>query len=225
MTNAIIIFSRFPRKGKVKTRLAKTTGNDFAVEFYKLCSERTFDECRKFSFDETAVYVFYSDSDELVEIKEWTHNEFVYILQTGENLGARMLHAFKTVFDSGAGKAVIIGTDIPDISYRIIMQAMQYLGEYEVVVGPAKDGGYYLLGMTNLFRFLFNDIAWGTNNVFAETINKLTGHNIKKKILTELHDIDTEESLNAWLSEKEPGDFNPIKNVIEKNYFSFKKLA
>jgi rSAM/selenodomain-associated transferase 1 len=224
MTEALIVFARLPVAGSVKTRLAKTLGEDFAVRFYRACAEHTFNECRKAASTGMDIFVFYSDEKDKELMKKWTGNDFRLLPQSGEDIGKRMFNAFKIVFDEGVNRAILIGTDVPDISSGIISKALTSLNNTELVIGPAKDGGYYLIGMKKLYGFLFENIEWGTGKVFAGTLDKINMNNLDKKIITELYDIDTEEDITKWLSAKQEDEINPVGNFI-KEYFSSGKAV
>jgi len=217
MKDAIILFARLPEKGKVKTRLASTLGDDFAYEFYKICAEHAIIECRNLSLEGISTYFFY---DELINeegLKKWAGAGFEFFHQHGKDLGERMMNAFKTVFAAGIGRAVLIGSDIPDISSLIIKQAVESLDNNSLVIGPAKDGGYYLIGMKKLHEFLFNEISWGTENVFTSTIEKIKLNNLSVCLTEELFDIDTEGKLKEWLIQNAPEPDNTIRSfVIDK---------
>ena len=195
---ALIIFARYPRKGKVKTRLAEDTGEDFAYNFYKLCSENILNEVEKLSgFDK---YLFYADEADRNKIIDWIGNDFFYVPQSTNDLGHRMLSAFETVFNRGAGSAIIIGTDVPDLNNSTIKKAEMQLQENDLVIGPACDGGYYLLGMKKPYKELFYNIEWGMGSVFQSTINNAKELNLKTHLVDKLYDIDTINDLRLWLS-------------------------
>jgi rSAM/selenodomain-associated transferase 1 len=194
---AIIIFAKHPENGKVKTRLAKTLGNDFAVEFYKVCSEYIFEMIEKLK-GEIEIYLFYSGNNFNL-LKNWINKDFNFFKQEGSHLGEKMFNAFQQSFNEGSDKVLIIGTDIPDIDEKIIQEAFEELEGNDVVVGPCPDGGYYLLGLKRPYDFLFENIEWSSETVLSKTIYKAEAANLKIKLLDELIDIDTQEDLKNWL--------------------------
>jgi hypothetical protein len=206
MTNdnkcAVIIFARYPNKGKVKTRLAKEIGEESALEFYKSCAENTFAECKKLKSEKILLYLFYSDVKDKALITKWAGSEFLFIPQTGTTLGEKMQNAFEEVFSNGVKKAVIIGTDIPDIEANLIKDSCDILNCADTVIGPAADGGYYLLGMKKAHTFLFNDIKWSTNSVFAETCNRIIINKLTFFVLPKLIDIDIKDDFIEWSAKK-----------------------
>ncbi len=196
---SLIIFARYPVGGKVKTRLAEDMGDAFAAKFYKICAEHTFAECRKLTDAGIKCFLFFSDPAEKKLIENWVGAGFEFMPQSGRNLGERMSAAFEIVFELGAEKALIIGTDLPDISAESIEEAAEGLKKTEAVIGPAADGGYYLLGVKKYDPELFIDIKWSTGAVFEQTISKLAEKKITTSLLPEMNDIDTKEDLILWL--------------------------
>ena len=186
--NLLLVFTRNPALGKVKTRLAKTIGDKTALEIYTFLLERTRDIAAKVTADKA---VYYS-----VKIREndiWDATIFQKYLQVGEDLGIRMLHAFKNGFETGYEKVLIIGSDLYDLTSETIENAFKALENNEVVIGPAEDGGYYLLGMNSLEEKVFKNKDWGT-----ETVRKNTLEDLKDKkvfLLGELNDVDVFEDI------------------------------
>lgn len=192
MSNGLIIFIKNPEIGKVKTRLAKTIGNQKALEVYQLLQERT----KKVSLGVNARrFLFYSNS--IAQNDGWIEQEFEKLLQADGNLGERMIDAFRAAFAAGMEKAIIIGSDCFDITPELIELAYQKLNNADVVIGPANDGGYYLIGMKNLDVGLFQDIEWSTESVFRDTVSKVKKAAFTYETLPTLIDIDTEDDLKA----------------------------
>lgn len=213
VNNALIIFLRFPKTGEVKTRLAKTTSSDFAVKFYKSCAENIVKNVKKIPCINR--FVFYSNGKEKDKITKWLGSKLYYSPQQGSDLGTRMKNAFQKVFSTGAQKIIIIGTDIPDLSNDIINNAFNLLESNDVVIGPSKDGGYYLLGIKKMYSQLFEKIEYSTDKVFSETLSRIKESNLSYQLLPELQDIDTEEDLIRWLNES---NHNDIKKEIKLAY-------
>jgi hypothetical protein len=186
--NLLLIFTRNPELGKAKTRLAKTVGDEAALEIYKFLLERTRDVSSEVSSDKA---VYYS-----VKIREndiWDENTYQKHQQVGEDLGIRMQNAFKNGFKAGYKKVMIIGSDLYDLSSENIEKGFQELDTNDVVIGPAEDGGYYLLGMTSLQENIFINKEWGTETVRKDTLEDLK--NKKVFLLKELNDIDIFEDI------------------------------
>ena len=186
--NLLLIFTRNPELGKAKTRLAKTVGDETALEIYKFLLERTRNISSKVNADKA---VYYS-----VKIREkdiWESSIYQKHQQVGEDLGIRMKNAFKNGFDAGYDKVMIIGSDLYDLSSQNIEKAFLELDKNDVVIGPAEDGGYYLLGMNSLQEKVFNNKEWGTETVRKDTLADLIGK--KVKLLEEKNDIDVYEDI------------------------------
>ena len=207
------MFVRYPEAGKVKTRLAEETDNQLACSFYKLCAENTFSEIGSLTnFDK---YIFYTDEKDRSKIVGWTENKFFYALQEGSDLGERMYNAFEYVLKHCI-KAIIIGTDIPDLSKEIIDRAGEMLEQNDIVIGPSKDGGYYLLGIKKNYKELFENIEWGSESVYNSTIRKAEMLNLGIGRLQYLQDIDNVSALNNWLSQTGNENLkNKINGLIE----------
>jgi rSAM/selenodomain-associated transferase 1 len=186
--NLLLVFTRNPELGKVKTRLAKTVGNATALKIYIFLLKRTRDIAVKVAADKA---VYYS-----VKIREndiWDASIFQKHQQVGEDLGIRMLHAFKNGFKAGYKKVIIIGSDLYDLTSETIENAIIALENNEIVIGPAEDGGYYLLGMNSLEEKIFKNKDWGTETVRKDTLEDLKDK--KVFLLGELNDVDVFEDI------------------------------
>lgn len=194
MKNALIVFVRKPELGKVKTRLAATVGNDVALDIYKELLQHTFNIVKSTPVTKFIYYVNKIEKDDL-----WNAEGFVKRLQSDNDLGSKMKDAFSEVLNEGYKKAVIIGSDCMDLTTAIIVQAFDLLETKDTVIGPAKDGGYYLLGMKNLSSFIFKDKNWSTSSVYNDTVIDMEANGISFGVLPLLNDVDTEDD---WLSSK-----------------------
>jgi len=186
--NLLLVFTRNPALGKVKTRLAKTVGNTTALEIYTFLLERTRDIAMKVAADKA---VYYS-----VKIRKndiWDATIFQKHQQVGEDLGIRMLHAFKNGFEAGYEKVLIIGSDLYDLTADTIANAFLALDKNDLVIGPAEDGGYYLLGMNSLEEKVFKNKDWGTATVRKDTLEDLKDK--KVFLLAPLNDVDIFEDI------------------------------
>jgi rSAM/selenodomain-associated transferase 1 len=209
----LIIFIRFPHPGKVKTRLASSIGNDKAARLYRLCTENVFKETRKLS-SKILRYIFYADKDDEDNVIKWAGPVFHFMPQVEEDLGTRIEAAFDYVFRQRARKAVIVASDVPDLSAEIIGNAISALIDNDVVIGPTSDGGYYLLGMNRLHSDLFHGITWSTTKVYDETLSQVEYLGLKVQCLRELDDIDTEEDLHRWL-DASVKEGNPVRRAMQ----------
>ena len=186
--NLLIIFTRNPELGKVKTRLAKSIGDKNALTIYKTLLDRTEKTTRNLNCDKA---VYYS-----VKIRKndiWDASIYQKHRQHGDDLGIRMLNAFSESFNNNYDKVAIIGSDLFDLKSNHINDAFKALDNNDIVIGPAHDGGYYLLGMKSLYSQVFKNKNWGTSTVFKETKNDLKNENIY--LLETLNDIDVYDDL------------------------------
>jgi len=189
--NLIIVFTRNPELGKVKSRLAKSIGETSALEVYIKLLEHTESVLRNLDCDKA---VYYS-----VKIREndiWNFKKYQKHQQKGEDLGERMHNAFKNGFKKGYEKIIIVGSDLYDLNTKIIEKAFKVLDNNDNVIGPAKDGGYYLLGMKTLHPSVFKIENWGTETVYKQTISKLNNNSVY--VLETLNDIDYVEDLKPY---------------------------
>ncbi len=194
MKDALIVFVRKPELGKVKTRIAATAGNEKALDIYKELLQHTFDITR---ISGAVKFIYYVDDIEKDDI--WNAPGFVKRLQSDNDLGDRMTTAFREVLQEGFSKVLIIGSDCLELTPAIIQQAFASLETAEIVIGPALDGGYYLLGMRKLYSFIFHNKNWSTDSVFKDSVRDMERNGISFAVLPLLNDIDTEED---WLTSK-----------------------
>ena len=190
MKELLIVFAKNLIKGKVKTRLAFGIGDDGALKVYQELLRHTFTISRSLPCRKVIYYSDFIPSD-----SQWKTAGFLEAIQNGDDLGSRMMNAFKTAFAEGFKKVVIIGTDCIELTTAGIQIAFQRLDEKDVVIGPAQDGGYYLLGVKQLHPNLFLNKSWSTAQVFNETLNDCRKQNLSCSVLEELSDIDTPEDL------------------------------
>ncbi|MFO7796624.1 MAG: TIGR04282 family arsenosugar biosynthesis glycosyltransferase [Promethearchaeati archaeon] len=186
---ALIILIKNPRKGEVKTRLAKKIGDEKALEVYlellKHVKEITVNlDCNK--------YVFYSSY--INEHDEWNSHNYDKFLQTGIDLGERMKNAFKETLEKN-DKALLIVSDCYELNSEIINTAFEKLEEYDVVIGPDVDGGYYAIGMKEYHPELFDNKKWSTETVCSDTLEDSKKLGLNYYTLKKLSDIDNYEDL------------------------------
>lgn len=186
--NALIIFTKNPVLGKCKTRLAKTIGDEKALNIYCFLLQHTVNVT---SFVEEVKYVFYSES--IQEDDVWDHSFYRKKIQRGANLGERMENAFTELFEFGHKNIVIIGSDIFDLTLQDLEIAFATLVNHDFVIGPAQDGGYYLLGMKEMYATVFKNKKWGSDSVLKDTLKDLQGKTIFKLPLR--NDVDVVEDI------------------------------
>lgn len=184
MTDVLImVFTRNPELGKVKTRLAKSIGDTSALRIYNFLLQHTEGVLQKIDCDKA---IYYSENIKHNDL--WDDHRYQKHLQSGNNLGERMSNAFKTNFEANYSKVIIVGSDLYDLDKKHITKAIEKLDQNDIVIGPAADGGYYLLGMTRFHETIFKNKKWGTASVFQDTINDLQNESVF--LLSELNDID-----------------------------------
>lgn len=190
MKEALIIFGKNPETGKVKTRLAATIGDKAALAVYQRLLFHTAAVTGDLPMDK---FIFYSEK--IMHKDIWKKERFIKQTQRGKDLGERMKNAFEDLFEKGYRKIVIIGTDCPELTAGIITNAFTCLDTRDVVIGPAADGGYYLLGMTQLHSSLFQNMLWSTSTVLKGTTSRCHTLNLNYDLLPILNDIDNEKDL------------------------------
>ncbi|MEG3845799.1 TIGR04282 family arsenosugar biosynthesis glycosyltransferase [Microcoleus sp. herbarium19] len=195
ISEKLIVFTRYPEPGKTKTRLIPVLGSVGAANLHRLIAGRTI--ARALSLQNSrplSVEIHYTGGSQQ-QMQDWLGTDLIYQNQIDGDLGARMTAAFQMSFDSGADKAVIIGTDCPDLKAEIAAQAFDELSDRDLVLGPAKDGGYYSIGLRRSIPELFDGINWGTSEVFASTRAIAQNLNLNIAVLPILADIDRPEDL------------------------------
>ena len=195
----LLLFVRAPELGKVKTRLAEAVGPEVALEIYIHLLQHTRQVTEKLDTDR-AVYF----ADDKVDDGMWPKDIYQHHLQTPGDLGQKMQAAFEEAFAAGYTSVLIIGSDCKQLTQEIIEEAFNALQTHEVVIGPALDGGYYLLGMHKLYPELFQNKVWSTSTVFAETLYDVERLHLSHKLLPELSDVDHIEDVDFdWLADAE----------------------
>lgn len=187
---ALIVFVRKPVLGRVKTRLAATVGDAAALRVYEYLLQHTYQLTLQL---ECPVYVFYAD--EVDESDIWQGTRYVKRQQQGGDLGQRMAYAFDAVLAAGHTQVVIIGSDCLQLTAVHINTAFRQLEHCDAVLGPATDGGYYLLGLGQFIPSIFEGIAWSSPTVATATLTILMGGAYSVSLLPPLGDIDEEKDL------------------------------
>jgi len=202
--NLLLVFTRNPELGKCKTRLAATIGDENALKVYKFLLSHTAELTKDVN---AAKQVWYSE--EIWEDDIWDNSLFDKRLQRGSNLGVRMANAFQEGFASGFERIIIIGSDMYDLNKADLKNAFEQLKFKDFVIGPAEDGGYYLLGMNVFKANLFQNKDWGKETVLKDSLNDL--RNEKIALLEARNDVDLYEDI------EDIEVFQPyIKNINSK---------
>ena len=182
--NLLLIFTRNPELGKVKSRLAKDIGDEKALKIYIELLLHTKKISENIPVDK---WLFYSEN--ILENDFWPSEKFNKKLQKGSDLGEKMKNAFEEGFQNGYEKIIIIGSDICDLNQSHIENAFNHLTTNSSVIGPAEDGGYYLLGLTKMIPEIFRNKNWGTETVLQNTVVNLENYS-NCHFLEILNDID-----------------------------------
>jgi rSAM/selenodomain-associated transferase 1 len=193
MRNCLIIFAKEPLPGKVKTRLRGSLSASQCLELYKLFLRDTVALARRARSD--ARFVAYESQDTAPAYLKTIAPEFTFFRQRGSDLGRRMHNAFVRVQDTRPLKTAIIGSDIPDLPVGYIDDAFEKLNRHDLVLGPSRDGGYYLVALKRPCFGLFEDVMWSTGSVLAQTLKNAGRLKIKSALLSEWYDIDEERDL------------------------------
>ena len=202
LTNLLVIFTRNPELGKVKTRLAKEVGDQPALDIYKFLLKHTVSITKNLG---VTVEVHYSEEIQYNDI--WDDAIYIKKQQIEGGLGEKMEEAFLSGFKNGYKNIIVIGSDLYDLNQEELEGAFKALETFEYVLGPAEDGGYYLLGMNTFNPNIFKNKAWGTDTVLRDTLIDLKDQQIQ--LLDERNDIDIYDDI------KEHEDFKQFLKHIK----------
>lgn len=200
----LIIFTRYPIPGKTKTRMIPSLGYEGALTLHHEMTNHTLKISQQWLNDYPnsnqnpkylAIY-YHGGNQELMQL--WLGKDHEYHQQSTGDLGEKMLSAIQESQQQNYQKIVIIGTDCPSLTPPLINQAFQQLNHKEIVLGPAQDGGYYLIGVKDTYPPLFKNIPWGTSRVFQDTINQIKQLQLSFSLLPILTDIDYPDDLWIW---------------------------
>ncbi|MCK5421851.1 MAG: TIGR04282 family arsenosugar biosynthesis glycosyltransferase [Deltaproteobacteria bacterium] len=208
----ILFFVKYPQKGQVKKRLAVELGEDVAVELYRNFAQDSLSTLERCGVQ--IVVCFYPPDSEYKFVK-WLGTYFRYLPQRGSNLGQRMKNSFIKAFHTRFNPVFLIGSDIPDLPASVIREAFLALNTDEVVIGPSFDGGYYLIGFKNdtFLPETFDEISWGTQTVFQETIAVLQSAGYKIHLLPRWGDVDTYANLKHLIDRNQNTKFRYSKTI------------
>jgi rSAM/selenodomain-associated transferase 1 len=198
MPECLIVFTRYPEPGKTKTRLIPLLGERGAASLQRQMAEHTLDQVRQLALRRPlAVEVYFTGGSHSL-MQAWLGRDLCYRHQGGGDLGTRMLSGFSQAFDNQMTEAIIIGTDCPALTCLRMAEAFAALARHDLVLGPAADGGYYLIGLRRCIPELFTGIEWGSDHVLATT--DAIAHRLGLSIynLPCLPDVDRPEDLSIW---------------------------
>ncbi len=194
----LILFTRYPEPGVVKTRLIPTLGAAGAAELQRRMTEAAAAQAEVFAEGRRGRFEIRYDGGEPGMISQWlapVAPSGCFRPQGSGDLGQRMERAVAQAFAEGSKRVVLLGCDCPAMSAVIMAQAFEALGDHDLVIGPALDGGYYLLGLTAPQPFLFTNMEWGGEKVLARTLERAHASSLEVFLLESLADVDRPEDL------------------------------
>jgi rSAM/selenodomain-associated transferase 1 len=197
-TTQLLIFSKYPTAGKAKTRLIPALGANNAAQLHRRMTEVATKTAQLWRHEDKVtsrqINLYYTSATE-TDFRDWLGNDLLYSKQSGNDLGKRMENAFATTFKNNARYAIGVGTDVPALSPALLQQAENSLADHDLILGPAADGGYYLIGLRTFQPELFTNIDWGTKHVLRQTLEIASKLELRVATLPQLNDIDRPEDL------------------------------
>lgn len=197
----LLVFLKVPRLGRVKTRLAASIGEEAALQAYRGMVAATLGAAGSWR----EVELRFAPDDGLGEVEPLLRPGWSAVGQGEGNLGSRLERAFNDAFREGTQRVLVIGSDCPSMQASDLLDAEEALSSADVVLGPASDGGYWLLGLRRPAPYLFRDMPWSTDTVFAETRRRVEAAGLRLVTLRTLSDVDTEADWQAWVTERKDG--------------------
>jgi rSAM/selenodomain-associated transferase 1 len=191
---ALLLFVKYPEKGKVKKRISVDIDETVVLKLYTNFVEDLLLQLQK--IPATIIICFYPETY-LTLFQQWLSPKYLYLAQQGKNLGERMKHCFQNTFAQGFEKVIVIGSDSPDLPLSFYNKAIDKLDSYDAIIGPCTDGGYYLYGCkkNTFISEMFSDIPWSTSKVFEKTMNVLIMKKLNIYQLPIWNDVDTYDDL------------------------------
>ncbi|MBD1914237.1 TIGR04283 family arsenosugar biosynthesis glycosyltransferase [Leptolyngbya sp. FACHB-16] len=196
--NHLAIFTRYPQPGSTKTRLIPALGPEGAAGVQRQMTEHTLRQVRCLQQRRDVTVTLHIAGGDEAAITAWLGLQWNHQPQKQGDLGDRLIAAMQSAFQSGASRLVIIGIDCPDINADVLEQALNGLEQADVVLGPATDGGYYLIGLRSPISELFQGVAWSTDQVFQQTQTIAQNLGLSVHTLAPLSDVDYPEDLPVW---------------------------
>ncbi|MEW6265727.1 MAG: TIGR04282 family arsenosugar biosynthesis glycosyltransferase [Thermodesulfobacteriota bacterium] len=199
----VLVFIRYPVPGRVKTRLAVHLGGEAAASLYRCFVEDTLATLSTLGWP---IRLCYTPEEQVGNFLSWLGSGYVYQPQRGSDLGERMKDAFQQAFAHGCDAACLIGSDVPDLPLAVFREAQREMSFRDAVIGPALDGGYYLIGLhrESFSPEIFAGLAWGTSGVFSETNRLFKKKGLRVHVLPSWRDVDTLDDLRD-LNRRNPG--------------------
>ena len=202
MANALILFAMIPVAGKIKTRLMPFLSAEECVSLYSCFAKDIYQKSKELDAD---IYVFFTPRDNGGILKDLLGEDAVLLPQHGDDLGQKMKNAIGAVLRLGYGKVVLMGMDIPHIHTETVQNAFDNLEHKDIVIHPALDGGYYLIGMKQEYEPIWNIRRYGTNTVMYDTLQHMKEENLSISVGQMYYDIDRKEDLKQLWSDIKRG--------------------
>jgi uncharacterized protein len=212
----LIVFTRYPEPGKAKSRLIPALGEEGAAQLHHWMTVRALAQARRFLAEKAVSLEVRFEGGTRALMREWLGPDLLYRPQGEGDLGERMARAFQEAFAEGMQEVVVMGSDCPGLTTQIIAHAFAEVQHRDLVLGPAADGGYYLMGLRRKSAGeanprLFSDIAWGTGSVLAQTTSIAEGLRLSIAFMEPLWDVDRPEDLSLW--EEKVGGAHPSGRI------------
>lgn len=202
--NSIIVFAKYPQAGKVKTRLGASIGYQLAADFYTVFLRQTLDFAR--SGGSRKVFLAFEPPDKEREFAEMMPPDCAMFPQVDGDLGERLARAFETSFAAGATRVLALGSDSPTLPPALLNQAFSRLDDCDLVIGPAEDGGYCLIGLKSVRPELFRDIEWSSNSVLSTTLAIAARMKLATALLDRWYDVDDVDTLRRAARDDRSGE-------------------
>ena len=201
MKKHLIVYVKRPIPNYAKTRLGSKLGFDEAAGVYARLLYMTIFELNKLKRDDLVIEIS-TASEEDIPFFSKAFPEFRISNQSGSDLGIRLSNSIMSAFKNNAEAVIVIGTDLPDLKADLINEAFLKLETNDVVIGPATDGGYYLIGTRRKDIKLFHGIDWSSARVLKQTRELINSQNLSVEYLTQYSDLDTIEDYLVWQAGK-----------------------
>jgi rSAM/selenodomain-associated transferase 1 len=202
LKNCLIIFTRYPEPGKTKTRLIPALGKEGAAMLQRQMTEQKLAQAKKLqTYIPVSLEIHFAGGNEQL-MQNWLGENITYKQQSEGDIGCRMVSAFHESFKTGTKQVVLIGTDCPELNAKLMSQAFEALIQDDLVLGPALDGGYYLIGLNRIIPELFTGISWSTTEVLSQTLTIAEKLELAVAFLPTLSDVDRPEDLAVWNTNK-----------------------
>ena len=210
--SCILLFVKYPQKGKVKLRLSADLSEEIVQELYRCFVHDTLTTVDTI---DAQLFICFSPSNAREKFQKWLGRNTQFLPQKGPDLGERMKNCFISVFTKGFRQAILIGSDSPDLPANFLQDAFEELQTHEIILGPSSDGGYYLIGFrdTSFEPSIFDDIEWGTVSVLSETLKKIQDTTHPFGLLPVWSDVDTISDLKTLIKRNRDTSFQTSQTI------------